>query len=126
MHHPLTMGFGHAQSDLAGVGNGGFGSQGTALQEVLQRLAVDILHDDHGGELAGINGVDDADVGMIQTGRGPRLGQDGGCRTRLSGAQHFQGHATFQRSVPSAKDGAKRAGAENRFDAIRAQQTIGA
>ena len=76
--------------------------QGLALDAVLQRVAVEIFHDDVLTLVGLANVVDGAYIGMIERRRGPRLAPESLQRLRVPRqfiGQELQGHAPAQPQI---------------------------
>src|SRR5262249_55897778 len=84
----------------------------------------DVLHDDHRNTLARVDGVDDADVGVVERGRRPCLGQQRGRGHGASRAEDFKRHLAVEGQIARAEYSSKRSAAQLFFDPVGSHNAI--
>ena len=99
--------------------------QRAALDSLGQRLAGNVLHNDHERAMGIVNRMNGAHIRVIEGGRGSRLGQDS-ITSHIAWPEDFQGDGAVEHQVAGAVDDTKCSGAEERFHLILANHPVGA
>jgi hypothetical protein len=101
--HTVPVGLVQGVRDLGGVAQGLVQGQGTLLEPVVQRLALQVLQDEVVGAVLVSDVVEDADVGMVQRRNGLGLTLEAQAQVGVLGemlGQHLDGHGAVEAGVP--------------------------